>query len=42
MDYSPAMSISVLLLDDDAVVRDGLKALLGAQRDMHVVALFGI
>jgi len=37
-----AMPISVLLLDDHAVVRDGLKALLGTQRDMHVVASFGV
>jgi len=35
------MPISVLLLDDHAVVRDGLKALLGAQADIHVVASFG-
>ena len=33
--------IRVLLLDDHAVVRDGLKALLGTQRDMQVVASFG-
>jgi DNA-binding NarL/FixJ family response regulator len=35
------MPINVLLLDDHAVVRDGLKALLGAQADIHVVASFG-
>lgn len=35
------MPISVLLLDDHAVVRDGLKALLGAQPDIRVVASFG-
>jgi DNA-binding NarL/FixJ family response regulator len=35
------MPISVLLLDDHAVVRDGLKALLGAQGDIRVVASFG-
>jgi DNA-binding NarL/FixJ family response regulator len=36
-----ATPISVLLLDDHAVVRDGLKALLGTQRDIQVVASFG-
>jgi DNA-binding NarL/FixJ family response regulator len=35
------MPISVLLLDDHAVVRDGLKALLAAQPDIRVVASFG-
>jgi len=41
MDYSLPMSISVLLLDDHAVVRDGLKALLSTQDDISVVASFG-
>lgn len=35
------MQISVLLLDDHAVVRDGLKALLEVQPDIRVVASFG-
>ena len=35
------MAISVLLLDDHAVVRDGLQALIAAQRDMCVVGSFG-
>lgn len=35
------MTISVLLLDDHAVVRDGLAALLGSQPDIRVVASFG-
>lgn len=35
------MTIDVLLLDDHAVVRDGLRALLEAQPDMRVVASFG-
>jgi DNA-binding NarL/FixJ family response regulator len=34
------MTISVLLLDDHAVVRDGLAALLAAQPDLRVVASF--
>jgi DNA-binding NarL/FixJ family response regulator len=33
--------ISILLLDDHAVVRDGLQALLGAQPDMEVAGSFG-
>lgn len=36
------MPISVLLLDDHAVVRDGLKALLGAQPGIDVVGSFGV
>jgi DNA-binding NarL/FixJ family response regulator len=35
------MAISILLLDDHAVVRDGLQALLGAQPDLRVVGSFG-
>ena len=35
------MAISILLLDDHAVVRDGLKALLSAQPDLHVAGSFG-
>jgi DNA-binding NarL/FixJ family response regulator len=35
------MSIDVLLLDDHAVVRDGLQALLAAQPDIRVVGSFG-
>jgi len=35
------MPISVLLLDDHAVVRDGLQALLAAQPDIRVVGSFG-
>jgi DNA-binding NarL/FixJ family response regulator len=35
------MAISVLLLDDHAVVRDGLKALLAAAGDIDVVASCG-
>lgn len=35
------MTISVLLLDDHAMVRDGLQALLGAQSDLRVVGSFG-
>jgi DNA-binding NarL/FixJ family response regulator len=35
------MQIRVLLLDDHAVVRDGLQALLGAQPDIQVVGSFG-
>ena len=35
------MPISVLLLDDHAVVRDGLTALLAAQPDIRVVGSFG-
>jgi DNA-binding NarL/FixJ family response regulator len=35
------MPISVILVDDHAVVRDGLHALLSAQRDMRVVGSFG-
>lgn len=35
------MTISVLLLDDHAVVRDGLQALLAAQPDIRVVGSFG-
>jgi DNA-binding NarL/FixJ family response regulator len=35
------MSISVLLLDDHAVVRDGLQALIDAQPDLRVVGSFG-
>src|SRR5687767_4448108 len=35
------MPISVLLLDDHAVVRDGLQALLAAQPDIQVVGSFG-
>ena len=35
------MSIDVLLLDDHAVVRDGLKALLAAQPDIRIVGSFG-
>lgn len=33
--------ISVLLLDDHAVVRDGLQALLGTERNIRVVGSFG-
>lgn len=33
--------ISVLLLDDHAVVRDGLQALISAQPDLHVAGSFG-
>ena len=36
------MPISILLLDDHAVVRDGLQALLGAQLDLRVVGSFGV
>ena len=35
------MPIDVLLLDDHAVVRDGLQALLAAQADIRVVGSFG-
>lgn len=35
------MAISVLLLDDHAVVRDGLQALLRAQPDLEVAGSFG-
>src|SRR5688572_5484544 len=35
------MQISVLLLDDHAVVRDGLQALLATQADIRVVGSFG-
>ncbi len=35
------MKIRVLLLDDHAVVRDGLKALLDAQADLQVIGSFG-
>ena len=35
------MPIEVLLLDDHAVVRDGLQALLAAQADIRVVGSFG-
>src|SRR5436190_1091542 len=35
------MTISLLLLDDHAVVRDGLQALLAAQPDLRVVGSFG-
>jgi DNA-binding NarL/FixJ family response regulator len=35
------MTIDVLLLDDHAVVRDGLQALLAAQADIRVVGSFG-
>jgi DNA-binding NarL/FixJ family response regulator len=35
------MQISVMLVDDHAVVRDGLQALLDAQPDTHVVGSFG-
>ena len=35
------MTISVLLLDDHAVVRDGLAALLAAQPDLRVTGSFG-
>ena len=35
------MAISVLLLDDHAVVRDGLQALLAGEPDIRVVASFG-
>lgn len=35
------MPISVVLVDDHAVVRDGLHALLSAQPDMRVVGSFG-
>ena len=35
------MSIDVLLLDDHAVVRDGLQALLAAQPDIRIVGSFG-
>jgi DNA-binding NarL/FixJ family response regulator len=35
------MPIDVLLLDDHAVVRDGLQALLAAQPDIRVVGSFG-
>src|SRR5258708_34642331 len=34
--------ISVLLLDDHAVVRDGLQALLAAQADLRVAGSFGV
>jgi DNA-binding NarL/FixJ family response regulator len=33
--------INVLLLDDHAVVRDGLQALIGAQPDIRVIGSFG-
>lgn len=36
------MPISILLLDDHAVVRDGLQALLAAQPDLRVVGSFGV
>ncbi len=36
------MPISVLLLDDHAVVRDGLGALLAAQPDVRVAGSFGL
>jgi DNA-binding NarL/FixJ family response regulator len=35
------VTISVILLDDHAVVRDGLQALLSAQPDIRVVGSFG-
>jgi DNA-binding NarL/FixJ family response regulator len=35
------MTINVLLLDDHAVVRDGLQALLATQKDIRVVGSFG-
>lgn len=35
------MAISIILVDDHAVVRDGLAALLAAQRDTRVVGSFG-
>lgn len=35
------MSITVLLADDHAVVRDGLKSLLEAQPDIHVAGIAG-
>jgi DNA-binding NarL/FixJ family response regulator len=35
------MPISILLLDDHAVVREGLQALLGAQPDLRVAGSFG-
>ena len=35
------MTVNILLLDDHAVVRDGLQALLGAQPDFRVVGSFG-
>ena len=35
------MAINVLLLDDHAVVRDGLQALLASQPDIRVVGSFG-
>ena len=35
------MTIDVLLLDDHAVVRDGLQALLATQQDIRVVGSFG-
>jgi DNA-binding NarL/FixJ family response regulator len=35
------MAIDVLLLDDHAVVRDGLQALLAAQADIRIVGSFG-
>jgi len=35
------MSIDVMLLDDHAVVREGLQALLAAQPDIRVVGSFG-
>ena len=35
------MPIDVLLLDDHAVVREGLQALLAAQADIRIVASFG-
>jgi len=36
------MPISILLLDDHAVVRDGLQALLAAQPDLRVAGSFGV
>lgn len=35
------MSLRILLVDDHAIIRDGLKALLGAQPDMEVVGEAG-
>ena len=42
MNYSlRRMPINVLLLDDHAVVRDGLQALLATQPDIRIVGSFG-
>jgi DNA-binding NarL/FixJ family response regulator len=35
------MAINIMLLDDHAVVREGLQALLAAQQDLRVVGSFG-